>query len=313
MRLGIVGDRPETLKVAMDTTILIAGEANARGHEVFYTWPENLCLSRVGLHCDWLKFDYRLKDSRHPKECIQSSTLDLDRDVDLILMRQDPPVDEKYIATTHILDYATVPVLNNPSDVRSFGEKTSILHLPSVTPESIVSLELQHILEFVAQFSHGCILKPLNDFNGRGVLRLERDNQDLAKLVGIGSHNFSKFVMIQEFRPEIEQGDKRVFMVDGKAIGRMNRVPAHGEWRANIHLGAQPEQFNLSERDREIVRSVSLLLKGKDLPLVCIDIIGDYLTEINVTSPSGIPEVNAIYGDGHEKYIVDYLERRVST
>jgi glutathione synthase len=117
---------------------------------------------------------------------------------------------------------------------------------------------------------------------------------------------------VQTFVPQVANGDKRVFFVDGEPIGRMNRVPPTGEWRANIHLGAKPAPFELSDRDNEIVAGVVQLLKGYDLPIACIDIIGDYLTEINVTSPSGIPEINSIYGKGHEARIVDYLEQRQS-
>jgi glutathione synthase len=312
MRIAIIGDEPKELKVSMDTTLLIAAESNRREHEVFYSTPRQLYLSSSGACAQWSRFNYKLNDARSPEQCLEEAFDAPTSAFDIVLMRQDPPVSEKYVSVAHILDFSTTPVLNNPRDVICFNEKASVLHLKEFSPPSIVSIDPDRIISFVNQFEHGCVLKPLNLFNGRGVVRLTPGYEDLYNLIELGTEQFTKFVIVQEFVPAVSSGDKRVFLLDGRPIGRMNRVPAPGEWRANIHLGAQPQTFDLSPRDLEIVEAVAKLLAKYDIPIACIDIIGNFLTEINVTSPSGIPEINRIHGDGHERPIVDYLESRAA-
>jgi glutathione synthase len=310
MRIGIIGDPAEELKAAMDTTLLVAGECNRRGHEVFYTTPRSLVLTHNGPKATWRRFDYALNDGRRPEDCL-GETLPADTSAfDVVFMRQDPPVSEHYISVTHILDFSKTPVINNPTDVRSFSEKISVLNIPDYSPKSIVSIDPGEIRDFVSGFPHGCVLKPLNQFNGRGVVRLRPSDANIGGLIESGTEFFTKYVIIQEFVPAVENGDKRFFLVEGKPIGRMNRVPLPGEWRSNIHLGAQPRRFEPSARDEAIIEAVAGLLARYDLPVACIDVIGDYLTEINVTSPSGIPEINRVYGPGHERPVVDCLERR---
>lgn len=310
MRIAILADPAETLKVAMDTTLLVAGEANRRGHQVYFGTPNNLFLSSEGPVGQWHSFGYKLDQSLTPVEALGEARTMPVATFDVVFMRQDPPVNEHYITVTHMLDFSPVPVINSPADVRSFNEKISVMRLPEVCPPSIVSINAGQIEGFAASFPEGCVLKPLNFFNGIGVKRLLPGSAAMLEDIREGTENFTKYVIVQKFVEEIKNGDKRIYLVEGKSIGRMNRVPAEGEWRANIHRGAQPRQFELSGRDEQIVEAVAGLLTGYDLPIACIDIIGDYLTEINVTSPSGIPEINRIYGDGHERPIVDCLERR---
>ncbi len=310
MRIALLADPAETLKVSMDTTLLVAGECNRRGHEVFYGSPKDLFLSADGPAALWYPFDYRLKDDRPPQDCLGTPFTAPTSRFDIVFMRQDPPVSEHYLTVTHMLDFSETPVINTPADVRSFNEKISVMRLPGICPPSIVSINPDQIADFVAGFPEGCVMKPLNLFNGIGVRRIRPGAPDLVETVREGTENFTKYVIVQKFVEDIRNGDKRVYLVEGKPIGRMNRVPQEGEWRANIHLGAQPRRFEMSARDEEIVAAVAGLLARYDMPIACIDIIGDYLTEINVTSPSGIPEINRIYGDGHEQPIVDCLERR---
>ncbi|MCI4665828.1 MAG: glutathione synthase [Neomegalonema sp.] len=312
MRLAILGDEPSTLTIEMDTSLLIAAEANRRGHDVFYAWPQKLTLGASGPEAEWWGMDYSA-DGRLPKDTVSNPERMSANAFDVVLMRQDPPVDERYVSITQMLDFCTVPVLNNPTDVRSFSEKISVLRLPHLCPPSIVAIDPDEMLRFIADSPEGCVLKPLNEFSGHGVLRLKKDEPDLRGLLEKGTDGFAKYVMIQHFAPAVAEGDKRIYLLEGKPIGRMNRVPAKGEWRANIHLGAQPAKFEMTPRDEEIVEGVAGLLSEYDLPITCIDIIGDTLTEINVTSPSGIPEINKIYGDGHEKALVDYIEKRANS
>ncbi|MBN8913761.1 MAG: hypothetical protein J0H65_17230 [Rhizobiales bacterium] len=310
MKIAIIGDPVPELKVRMDTTLLVAAECNRRGHEVHYTTPDKVFLQSQDPAAVWQKLSYLGQGGDLPQDSLGPPAVRPVTDFDLVLMRQDPPVDEKYTTLTHILDFSKVCVLNSPADVRSFNEKMSVLRLPGLSPPSLISIDPDVIQRFVRESPHGCVLKPMNLFNGRGVIRLDHKNPDLSELIRSGTEDYRKFVIIQHFVADVEKGDKRVFLVDGKPIGRMNRVPAPGEWRANIHLGASPRPFELSPRDLEIIDGVATLLADYDLPIACIDIIGAFLTEINVTSPSGIPEINRIYGDGHERPIVDYLEAR---
>jgi glutathione synthase len=294
----------------MDTTLLVAAECNRRGHEVFYATPHSLVLTHEGPKAAWRRFGYGPNDARRPEECL-GETLAADTSAfDVVFMRQDPPVSEHYISVTQILDFSKTPVVNNPTDVRSFSEKISVLNLPGYCPESIVSIDPDEIRQFVSRFPEGCVLKPLNQFNGRGVVRLRPSDANMGGLIESGTEFFTKYVIVQEFVPAVAHGDKRFFLVEGQLTGRMNRVPLPGEWRSNIHLGAQPKQFTPTARDEAIIEAVAGLLARYDLPVACIDVIGDYLTEINVTSPSGLPEINRIYGPGHERAIVDCLEKR---
>lgn len=321
MRIAIIGDPVPQLKAAMDTTLLVAAECNRRGHEVYYATPQSLILTAEGpeakCKAKWRRFDYKgLSDGRAPQDCLgekdglgETAAADTSA-FDVVFMRQDPPVNEHYISVTHILDFSKTPVINNPTDVRSFNEKISVLRLPDYCPASLVSIDPEEIREFVSNFKAGCVLKPLNLYSGHGVIRLQTSDPNLGELIETGTEGFTKYVIIQEFVPDVANGDKRFFLVEGKLMGRMNRVPQPGEWRSNIHLGAQPKPFTPSARDEAILDAVAGLLSRYDLPVVCIDVIGDYLTEINVTSPSGIPEINKIYGEGHERAIVDCLERR---
>lgn len=311
MRLAILGDPPASLTVEMDTSLLIAAEANRRGHEVFYASPETLMLTERGAEAEWFVMNY-LNDGRRPEETVSNPELLSTDDFDIVLMRQDPPVSERYVAITQILDFSATEVVNDPTDVRSFNEKMSVLNIPELAPPSLVSINSSDIERFIADSPQGCVLKPLNLYSGKGVLKIEKGDPKIPELIQQGTEEFTKYVMIQHFAPAVSEGDKRVFLLEGEPIGRMNRVPAAGEWRANIHLGAQPAKFEMSKRDEEIVEGVADLLEDYDLPIACIDIIGDTLTEINVTSPSGIPEINKVYGDGHEKPLVDFLERRAS-
>lgn len=310
MRIAIIGDPAHQLKVAMDTTLLVARECNRRGHQVYYATPQSLFLTVEGPKARWRRFDYGLDDGKAPGDCLGETTVVDTSAFDAVFMRQDPPVSEHYISVTQMLDFSKTPVINNPTDVRSFNEKISVLYLPDYCPKSLVAIDPDSIKEFVARFPLGCVLKPLNLYSGHGVVRLQASDPNMGELIETGTEGFTKYVIIQEFVPEVANGDKRFFLVEGKLMGRMNRVPQPGEWRSNIHLGAQPKPFTPSSRDEAIIEAVAGLLARYDLPVVCIDVIGDYLTEINVTSPSGIPEINRIYGEGHERPIVDCLERR---
>ena len=310
MKIGIVGDALVDLKPEMDTTLLIASAAASRGHEVFYADQTEIWRTENGVYGKWGALFYSEHRPSLPQDCVSDLSLKADTEFDVILMRQDPPVNERYIAVTHILDGCITPVVNSPSSVQRFNEKIAILKLPELCPPSIVTLDWDEIRSFWSRSQNGAVIKPLNEFNGRGVLKLSVDyeEQEVFKLVRHATNDFSEFCIIQVFVKDVELGDKRFFLLNGDSIGHMKRIPPKGDWRSNIHLGATPVKFEPSERDFLIIKEVKNLLSNYDIPLACIDVIGDFLTEINVTSPSGIPEINKVYDVRLHEIICDWLE-----
>lgn len=176
----------------------------------------------------------------------------------------------------------------------------------------MVSRNIKYILEIIQSDSKEWVVKPLNRRSGEGVIWITGDECNIEQILKLSTHNEQEFVIVQEFLADVYQGDKRIFLVNGIPIGWMNRIPPPNDFRANIHLGATPEKCHLNNRDMEIIKRVSNELAKMDIPIACLDIIGGYLSEVNVTSPSGIPEINQITGKQHEGYIVDYLEIRAN-
>ncbi len=309
MKLALVIDPLETLKVAMDTSLLIASEAHRRGHEVYVTDPKDLHRDGNGAYASLARLPYDKNSGVSPADAALPPEKAHLSEFDIVIMRKDPPVDEAYTACTFILDDARTRVLNSPTGIRNFNEKIHIMNWSHIIPEMIVSCNIEEILSFSKQFEHGLVVKPINLFNGRGIHKIDAANSQARELVGQATKNQTEFVVAQRFVPDVARGDKRIFLIEGKPIGWMNRIPATNDWRANIHRGATPEKFSPNERDLEIVEAIAPTLAEMDLPIACIDIIGGFLTEVNVTSPSGIPEINAVENDERETLIVDFLER----
>ena len=210
----------------------------------------------------------------------------------VILMRKDPPFDMEYITNTHLLDLADKETLivNNPFWVRNLPEKLLVLEFPDLIPDTMISRDLEEIKEFKREFKD-IIVKPLYGNGGAGVFRLKEDDKNLTSLHELFFNMSSEPLIAQAFLPDVKNGDKRIILVDGSPVGAINRVPKAGEIRSNMHVGGKAEPAKLSQRDREICRAIGPTLKSKGQVFVGIDIIGDYLTEINVTSPTGIQEL----------------------
>ena len=213
-------------------------------------------------------------------------------DFDVIWLRQDPPFDMHYITSTHLLDRLRghALVVNDPFWVRNYPEKLMVLDFPELTPPTTIARDLETIKAFKTK--HGdVILKPLYGNGGAGVFRLDANDRNLTSLHELFSGFSREPLIVQRFLPDVSKGDKRVILVDGVAVGAINRVPAAGETRSNMHVGGRPEKIGLTDRDREICAAIGPLLSKKGQIFVGIDVIGDYLTEINVTSPTGIQEL----------------------
>jgi glutathione synthase len=210
----------------------------------------------------------------------------------VIWLRQDPPFDMGYITNTHLLDLVAknTLIINNPFWVRNLPEKLLVLEFPDLIPDTVISRDLEEIKEFKREFKD-IIVKPLYGNGGAGIFRLKEDDKNLTSLHELFSNISSEPLIAQAFLPDVKNGDKRIILVDGKPVGAINRVPKVGEIRSNMHVGGKAQPAKLSQRDREICSVIGPTLKSKGQVFVGIDVIGEYLTEINVTSPTGIQEL----------------------
>jgi glutathione synthase len=302
-------DPIESIDIDGDSTFALALEAQARGHALFHYLPQNLSLR-----------DGRVLARAQPLEVRREAgnfftkggeqTLDL-AGVDVVLMRQDPPFDMAYITATHVLEHVhpQTLVVNDPVSVRNAPEKLFVTHFDGVMPPTLITSNSDDILAFRAE--HGdIIIKPLYGNGGSGVFHIEPGNENLTALLELFTDLYREPVIAQRYLPEVRQGDKRIILVDGEAVGAINRVPAEGEARSNMHVGGTPLKTDLTPRERDICAAIGPALKEQGLIFVGIDVIGDYLTEINVTSPTGIQEIDRFDGSNLSALIWDAIETR---
>lgn len=273
-----------------DSSFRLAEEAQARGHRLYYYPPEALSFNEGRVTAK----AHRFSVDRHasPPAIIEApAKIDL-AEMDVIWLRQDPPFDMGYITTTHLLDFLKdrVCVVNNPTWVRNYPEKLLVLEFPDLTPPTLVSRDLEQMKEFRSNHKD-VVLKPLYGNGGAGVFRLGPDDPNLSSLYEMLTARNNEPLIMQKFLTDVTAGDKRVILVDGEPVGAINRVPQKGEIRSNMHVGGRPEKVALTKRDLEICERIGPLLREKGLLFVGIDVIGTYLTEINVTSPTGIQEL----------------------
>lgn len=294
-----------------DSSFRIAEEAQARGHELFYYTPDKLAFEEGRVTARGHRMELRRVKGDHvtlqPEEKVDLA------DWDVVWLRQDPPFDMGYITTTHILDmiHPKTLVVNDPEWVRNYPEKLLVLQFPDLTPPTTIARDLNTLKEFKER--HGdIILKPLYGNGGAGVFRLEPGDRNLNSLHELFCGINREPLIAQKFLPDVAAGDKRVILVDGEPVGAINRVPAKGETRSNMHVGGRPEKVALTDRDREICAAIGPLLREKGQIFVGIDVIGGNLTEINVTSPTGIQELERFDGINVAEMIWQAIERRIA-
>jgi glutathione synthase len=228
-----------------------------------------------------------------------------------VLMRQDPPFDMNYITLTHLLEriHPHTFVVNPPAAVRNAPEKILVTEFPELMPPTLVTRDRKLIQEFRRE--HGnIIVKPLYGNGGAGVFLIQEGDQNLASLIELFEQSFREPFMVQTYLPDVRKGDKRIILVDGEPVAGLNRIPAEGEARSNMHVGGRPELSDLTPREREICATIGPALKARDMIFVGIDVIGGYLTEINVTSPTGIREIKRFGGPDIAVLIWDAIEKR---
>ena len=303
-------DPIEGIDVDADSTYVLAVEASARGHALYHYLPQDMTLAGGRVVARARRFEARPEAdcpfTMGAEELIDLATLDV------VMMRQDPPFDMAYITATHLLEHIhpDTLVVNDPVQVRNAPEKLFVTHFAELMPPTLITTDRAQVLAFRAE--HGdIIIKPLFGNGGAGVFHLAAGDENLAALMELYRELYPEPMVVQRYLPEVRAGDKRVILIDGQAAGALNRVPAAGEARANLHVGARAEPAELTARDLEICEAIGPTLSERGLVFVGIDVIGDFLTEINVTSPTGIQEINRFDGVRLESQIWDAVEARV--
>lgn len=312
LRIAIQMDPLETVDINADTTFALAEEAQARGHEIFVYQPKHLSFDtgRLLARARPARVQ-RVKET--PGVFEEARMLDLAEDVDVVLMRQDPPFDMSYITACHLLELlkGRTLVLNDPEFVRSGPEKLFPLLFPEIIPDTLISRDLQAIRDFRAHH-RDIIIKPLYGNGGAGVFRMKEDDSNFSSLMEMFLERTREPVIAQAFLPAVTNGDKRIILVDGEAVGAINRRPQKGETRSNMHVGGTAEPVEMSETDLAICRTIGPELKRRGQVFVGIDVIGDKLTEVNVTSPTGIQELKRFTGINAAAIFWDCVQDKVA-
>jgi glutathione synthase len=310
LRVAVQMDPIESINIDADSTFALMLEAQTRGHALWHYHVRDLALAAGRVVARARPVTVERRRGAHwafgPEE-----ELDLGSGADVVLMRQDPPFDMAYITATHILEHIHpgTLVVNDPGAVRNAPEKIYVTHFPELMPETLVTADRRQIMRFRER--HGdIILKPLFGNGGAGVFHLRPDDPNLNALVEMFTERSREPLVVQKYVPDVRQGDKRIILVDGVAMGAINRVPAAGEARSNMHVGGRPEKTALTEREREICDRIGPELRARGMIFVGIDVIGGFLTEINVTSPTGLQEVARFDGVHLERAIWDAIEAR---
>ena len=326
LNVAVQMDPIETINIDGDSSFALMLTAQERGHRLWHYEVRHMSL-REGVTKPGTAREERLFVRARPVTVQRvrgnhysfgaEEILDLGG-MDVILMRQDPPFDMAYITATHMLEHihrddgSGTLVVNHPVSVRNAPEKLLVTHFPDLMPPTLVTWDTDAIHGFRATHKD-IIVKPLFGNGGAGVFRIRHDDENLNSLLEMHFARSREPLMIQRYEPAVRQGDKRIILIDGEPAGAINRVPAQGESRSNMHVGGRPEKSELSPRDREICARIGPLLRQQGLIFVGIDVIGDWLTEINVTSPTGLQEIGRFDGTDLSAGIWDAIERKIGT
>lgn len=310
LKIAVQMDPIASINPMGDSTFAMMLEAQARGHELGYYLPISLALRDNAVSAEVAPITVFDKPKGEHFALGGASRQDLSS-YDVVLMRQDPPFDMNYITLSHMLEriHPKTYVMNPPAAVRNAPEKILVTDFPDLMPPTLVTRDRAMIHAFRKE--HGnIILKPLYGNGGAGVFFLQEGDQNLASLIELFEQSFREPFMVQKYLPDVRKGDKRIIIIDGVAVAGLNRVPADGEARSNMHVGGRPELSPLTAREQEICERIGPALRERDMIFVGIDVIGGYLTEINVTSPTGIREIKRFGGPDIAPMIWDAIEKR---
>ena len=311
LRIGVVMDPIEKINIDKDTTFVLLLQAQQRNHEVRYMELDDLFI-RGGTPCGRSRRIHVKRGTPH-YQLGEFETGALE-DFDVVLMRKDPPFDMRFFFSTHLLSLINEQkcfVMNAPRGLREANEKLYALRFPEQIPQTLVTSDMQRLKDFMEEHGGEMIIKPLDGCGGTGVFYLNTQDRNTNSILEAATDNGRKMIMGQRYLPEIRQGDKRIIVLDGEPLGAVLRVPLEEETRGNIHVGGQCVRTDVTLRDREICAALSPLLRQDGLCFVGLDVIGNYLTEVNVTSPTGIQEINSLNGVRLEAQVIDFIEQRV--
>ena len=311
LTIAIQMDPIEKIDIGGDSTFALALEAQKRGHDLLYYGPRDLSFRDAKVTAVVRPLAVRAVKGDH-YTLGEASVYDLSG-ADVVLMRQDPPFDMSYITATHLLEriHPRTLVVNDPAQVRNAPEKLFVTEFSEFVPPTLISSDPREIRRFRDDHKD-IILKPLYGNGGAGVFRVRPADENLGALLEMFTQFYREPVIVQRYIPEVRKGDKRVILVDGEFAGAINRVPAAGEARSNMHVGGRPEATDLTPRERAICAAIGPELKRRGLIFTGIDVIGEYMTEINVTSPTGIHEVRRFGGADIAALVLDAIEKRRS-
>jgi glutathione synthase len=313
LRVAVQMDPVLGINIETDTTFLMMWEAQQRGHRLWFYTPDKLSMEDGRVFARAQPLTLTKTQGAHA-ELGQTVVLDMKDDVDVVLMRQDPPFDMAYITATHFLEkvHPHTLVVNNPAEVRNAPEKLFVTDFPGVQPPTLITSDHEAIYDFRAR--HGdIVLKPLYGGGGSGVARLLADDPNLDALLELHAMIGREQVIAQKFVPAVSKGDKRILLVHGEPVGVVNRVPAAGQVRSNLRVGGRAEAVDLTPRDLELCAIIGPELKKRGLLFVGIDVIGEYLTEINVTSPTGAQQLKRFGGADAAAILWDRITELSST
>lgn len=313
LRVAVQMDPLHSINIAGDSTFALMLSAQTRGYELFHYDVDSLTLDE----------DDRLHALAHPVKVQrvagdhfqigEPQRLDLGRDIDVVLMRQDPPFDMGYITATHLLERieAATLVVNNPASVRNAPEKVMVLDYRRFMPPTLVTRSVDEVRRFMDK--HGAVVvKPIHGNGGKAIFRIPAEGDNLSALFEVFNQTWPEPHMVQPFLPEVAEGDKRIVLIDGEVAGAINRIPGEGEFRSNLAVGGSAAATTLTVREQEICEALGPELKRRGLIFVGIDVIGGkWLTEINVTSPTGIVAIDRFNGTDTAAMIWDAIVRRL--
>jgi glutathione synthase len=309
LKVAVQMDPIERINIRGDSTFALLLEAQRRGHQLAYYTPDRLALRGSNVFAAVAPLEVRDREGDHVTLGERRRT-DL-AEFDVVLLRQDPPFDLAYITTTHLLDriHPRTLVVNNPTEVRNAPEKVFVMEYPDLMPPTLITRDLAEIKAFRAE-QGDIVMKPLYGKGGEAVFRLAPEDLNFGSLFDLFSVTFREQWVVQKFLPAVKHGDKRIILVDGEFAGAVNRVPAPDDLRSNMVRGGTPKDTELTAREREICAAIGPALRGRGLLFVGIDVIDGYLTEINVTSPTGIRAIKNLGGPDVAAMIWERIEAK---
>lgn len=317
LRLAIIVDPLSRMLPDKDTTFVLMLEAQRRGHTLFAIDHRDLCALGPDVRAMARRAEvHRPEQPGEPHWTHYESSIVALTDFDAVLMRSDPPFDDDYLYATHLLSLVEergVFVMNRPRGLRDANEKLYALNFPDCIPRTLVTRDMHQLKEFLAELGGEMIVKPPHGFGGLGIFHVHADDKNLNAILETMTDNGRKLLMAQEYLAAVrELGDERIILLDGTPLGAVARVPRHDEHRSNIHVGGSVKKVVIGDRERRICERIGPRLRADGLYFVGIDVIGDHLTEVNVTSPTGIQEIDQLDGVALETPVIEFVERKVA-